>query len=252
MSIPCAALSVATTIGKIAGLLAGNTGTIVRISQGVAFAANPSHGISVMNTSDTPVHLFFPGDGSIEASDILIPTGVSFDVTSEFNTYACGSNEQFYVTPAVPAPATLADAGAERPHVNIQASAQNVPAHMTVPLGFIHITINASDRTIVVAVTDTLTLAGLVLLKVSVGALGATLVNLCNESARLPLGVAEGSSRMTVTIPEGVDLTHGVQSLEVIVAVAQPSFAAAQEASFKKNAHLIAPLTETELYQLNA
>ncbi|MEV0633144.1 hypothetical protein [Nonomuraea wenchangensis] len=222
-----AALTVATTIGKIAGSLVGGkelvhfgpvgTGTNVTIGQVVFWVSTRDNHIWVLNQStDSGAQVYFPGgrDPRVEPSAVQLPEGTKFDLTKAFNIYSLGDVDDLVITPWDQKPPRSGANGEDE--VNLQAQGNNVQPNIEVSLGpYFKIKVNASDRTILITVLGGLALTGIVLLNVH-GA-GSTFARIANVVR--PKDVLPGDDSMVVEVPAGVDVAAGLQSIEIIATV---------------------------------
>lgn len=222
-----AAMTVATTIGKIAGTLVGGKdlvhfgrvggGANVTIGQTVFWVNKGDTHIWVLNQStDSGTQIYFPGgrDPRVLPSAIQLPEGSKFDLTKAINIYSLGDVDDLIITPWDQTP--VKDGAGGEDEVNLQAQANNVQPNIEVSLGpYFTIKINASDRTILITVLGGLALTGIILLNVH-GA-GSTFVRLANVVR--PRDPALGDDSMLVSIPTGVDVSAGLKSVEIIATV---------------------------------
>ncbi|NUW39824.1 hypothetical protein [Nonomuraea rhodomycinica] len=247
------ALSVATTIGKIAGTIQGRdgfahfgptgTGANQKIGQVIFWQDENSHIWAVNQSFEDGVGLYFPpamGD-KLKGSSILIPKLEKFDVTLAFNAYSLADVDQFVITPWKHNDS--AEAGNEEEDVVIQAQADNQPNNVEFELGpFMRVRVNGSDRVAIVTVVGGLILTGIVLL--SLRGAGITQAQVSNLRRLLPATANGDQSSMTVPIPAGVDVSAGVSSIYVTASVQnlQPLV----QKFARENAGLLRPLTEED------
>ncbi|MEV6157247.1 hypothetical protein AB0L53_43590 [Nonomuraea sp. NPDC052129] len=250
------ALSVGTTIGKIAGMLQGANGTLVHLGP-KGSGVNPEIGQAIFfvgengklyaaNQGDVPMGIHFPaGRGEVPAANTyMIPRRERFNITEAFNVYAQAEQDQLIITPVevMSAPGARANT-----HATIQAQGTNVPAGVTVKLGpYIEVTVNASDRTILVTVLGGLALLGIVLLNIN-GA-GDTFANLANLA--FPSEHDGETKSMTVPIPAGVEASRGLESIDITVAI--EDLETLLERFSQEHAGLMEPLSEKDCQRIAA
>ncbi|HUR09335.1 MAG TPA: hypothetical protein VM347_42825 [Nonomuraea sp.] len=246
-----AALSVGTTIGKIAGALQGSTGTLTHIGP-VGGGINPKIGqvifwldefnhIWAVNQSDDEVGLYFPSakSGAPEGDNYTITAHNKFPVSEAFNTYSLADVDEFVVTPFKSN--SSSGVGNGDGNNTIQASASNQPANVEFKVGaFIRMRVSGSERLAMVTVVGGLALAGIYLFTIR-GA-GRTEGRLSNLEP--PASENGGASSMTVQIPAGVDVSAGVSFVDITVAVQNMQPLVAKLA--REKADLLVPLTKAD------
>ncbi|MEV0199738.1 hypothetical protein [Nonomuraea sp. NPDC050691] len=248
-----AALSVATTIGKIAGTIQGRdgfahfgptgTGANQKIGQVIFWQDENSHVWAVNQSFDDGVGIAFPAalGGKPDGQNILLPKLSKFDITLAFNVYSLADVDQFVITPWKNNPIT--GDGNDDEDTIIQAQATNQPSNVEFELGsYMRVTVNGSDSVCIVTVVGGLILTGIVLLSLT-GA-GSTRARVSNLRRLLPATTNGDQSSMTIPIPAGVDVSKGVSSIYVTAAVQnlQPLV----ENFVRENAGLLMPLTEED------
>jgi hypothetical protein len=230
------ALSIATTIGKVAGALSGAlSADLVHLGRARAGNTNPDVGevvfwrdkqtgvLTVGNQStDSSVALFFPGNpyGGPGAESIVLGSMQKLPIGDIFTQYSHADVDQMVITPFVDDSAVHVSAVGNGPTgISIQASGQNIAPKAKVQLGP-SITVEGSDTTVQIAVVGGLVLAGIVLLNVrGAGTTAARILNVL----RKPSTIADDETSMTVEVPQGVDISNGISSIDVILAVESKS-----------------------------
>jgi hypothetical protein len=255
------ALAVTSTIGKIAGALSGESAGVAdigprgdgphpKLGQLVFLDTGPE--TYVWNqSSDADAGLFFPGDPNfnVGAQQIYLPAASKkYPISSMFQTYAEADVDQFTMQnlPSISG-AGIANGG---PDINIGAqSNQLVPPGVAVDIKpNFSFKLNASDRTLLVGVVGTLTLAAITLLNVR-GA-GNTAVRLIN-AFRKPRGAdVDDPQHITVDIPTGIDINDGLTWIDICAAVGnlQPSI----DAFMEENGDRFVPLTDEDRAKIAA
>lgn len=252
-----AALSVGTTIGKIAGALQGSTGTLTHIGP-TGSGINPKIGqvifwldefnhIWAVNQSDDEVGIYFPAakSGKPEGENYTISGNNRFPISGAFNTYSLADVDEFVVTPR--AGNNSARVGNGEKNNTIQASASNQPANAEFNIGpFIRMRVSGSERLALVTVVGGLALTGIYLFTIR-GA-GRTEGRLTNLEP--PKSANGGVSSMTVPLPAGVDVSAGVSFVDITVAVQNMEPLLASIA--REHADLMVPLTQEDRERIAA
>ncbi|MEV0345709.1 hypothetical protein AB0H88_08080 [Nonomuraea sp. NPDC050680] len=252
-----AALSVGTTIGKIAGALQGSPGAMTHIGP-IGNGINPKIGqvifwldefnhIWAVNQSDDQVGVYFPGakGGMPEGDNYTIAAHSKFPISGAFNTYSLADVDEFVVTPFK----SNGSAGLGNGEGNntIQASASNQPANVEFKVGaFIRMRVSGSERLAMVTVVGGLALAGIVLFTIR-GA-GRTQGQLSNLEP--PESANGGVTSMTIPLPAGVDVSAGVSFVDITVSVQNMQPLLAKLAHEK--AGLMVPLTKEDHQRIAA
>lgn len=224
------ALSIGTTIGKIAGALSGNASGVVdygpkgdineQFGQ-VVFYNDPSSGdIYALNQStSTSVGMTFPANPITKTSpiDIVLPGASKLPMSPAFASSSAAGIEDFEILPQASPSASDLQAGG--PDVNIHASTtQLATSGTTVTVGpYFTAQFSATDRTLQVAVVGALTLTGLVLLNVR-GA-GNTVVRIINAVRKNQAESADDPQHITVDLPVGPGFSDGLTFIEITAAV---------------------------------
>lgn len=252
-----AALSVGTTIGKIAGALQGSTGTLTHIGP-TGSGINPKIGqvifwldefnhIWAVNQSDDEVGIYFPAakSGEPEGENYTITGNNRFPISGAFNAYSLADVDEFVVTPRTGN--NSAGIGNGEKNNTIQASASNQPANAEFKIGpFIRMRVSGSERLAMVSVVGGLVLTGIYLFTIR-GA-GRTEGRLSNIEP--PPSANGGVTSMTVPLPAGVDVSAGVSFVDITVSVQnmQPLLASMA----REHADLMVPLTQEDRERIAA
>ncbi|NUW31193.1 hypothetical protein HTZ77_07130 [Nonomuraea sp. SMC257] len=247
------ALSVATTIGKIAGTIQARngfahfgptgTGANQKIGQVIFWQDENSHIWAVNQSLEDGVGLCFPAamGGTPGGQNLLLPKLSKFDITLAFNVYSLADVDQFVITPWKTNNPTGADNDDE--DTLIQAQATNQPTNVEFALGsYMRIRVSGSERVCVVTVVGGLILTGIVLL--SLRGAGSTTAQVSNLRRLLPATTNGDQSSMTIPIPAGVDVSNGVSSIYVTASV--QGLDALVEDFVRENAGRLVPLTEED------
>lgn len=252
-----AALSVGTTIGKIAGALQGSPGTLTHVGP-TGSGINPKIGqvifwldefnhIWAVNQSDDEVGLYFPAakGGTPEGENYTITGQNRFPVSSAFNMYSLADVDEFVVTPRTGN--NSAGIGNGEKNNTIQASASNQPSNAEFKIGpFIRMRVSGSERLAMVTVVGGLTLMGIYLFTIR-GA-GRTEGRLSNVEP--PKSENGAVSSMTVPLPAGVDVSAGVSFVDITVSVQNMQPLVANLA--REHADLLVPLTQEDRERIAA
>jgi hypothetical protein len=227
------ALSVLTTVGKIAGTLSGSDfvdlGPLGRGTEptlgSVVFFRDADGSIKVQNQDvQYPVCLDFPGDltDGVQPQTLTLGAASTFNISPAFTSASEADVDAFGITPCGE------DAGGRGTgsEATVRASATNVQSGLTVTLGsYLTAQITASDRTVAIGAVAGFTLAAVVLLNIR-GA-GQTAVKLINAVRRAPDGKGDGEP-FVFTLPAGIDVesANGLGYVEVVATVSAPDGAA--------------------------
>jgi hypothetical protein len=225
-------LTVATTIGKIAGAFAGSLGDKAVIDMGpLGQGKYPNVGqllflrdgkeITAFNQSpDEPVGMFFPGNPIVgmDPTQLFVPPTAKVLVGEAFRTYSAADVDSFN---AVPLPSGLAaDVAGPDDEVNIQAQAtQPIPPGVTVKVGpYFELTLNAPERTVLVGVGGVLTLGGIALLNIrGAGRTSVRIINAIRKTSEIATG--DDRQHITVDIPAGIEVGGGLSEVDISASV---------------------------------
>lgn len=254
------ALSVTSTIGKVAGALVGggifravafdiqgNASGQGQIGQILFQLDNQGH-IWALNTSTVNAcQLFFPGNpegaAQQQGASLMLGSFSKVDVTKAFNTYAAADVNDFLITPSNVSQSIAQNGGSS---ATIQSMGSNIPPNTVTALGpYFNVTANVSDRTVQIALLGGMVLSGIVLLNVR-GA-GATFCRIANILKKKK-SEADDDNSITVALPTGVDISNGLQSIDIIAATTSNSIQRAVE-EFAKN-HNVQRISDNELANL--
>ncbi len=261
------ALSVATTIGKVAGALSGalddelvhvgrvGAGNInEELGQVVFWRDKPLGDLMAINqTTVSGVELFFPGNpyGGPSGQVVYLGKEEKIPVGHMFSEYSNADVDDLVITPFVDGSSARAagDVGNGGPTgVSIQASGQNITPKARVRLGT-SIEVEGSDTTVQIAVLGGLVLAGIVVLNVR-GA-GTTVARIMNVLRKpKPSTAADDDTSMTVEMPQGVDIANGISYIDMVLAV-QGKSPAASTPVLASHPDAV-PLTDEDVARLTA
>lgn len=252
-------LTVVSTIGKVAGALSGDKvaaldlgpkgkGAYPQLGQ-VVFLRRDDGTYAYNQSPDEYAGLFFPGNATLSAAStqLFVPPTQVLKVSDAFVHYANKDVDTFNIVPIPEVP----QADTDPPVVQIQAQAtQPIPASgARVSIGpYLTARLNASDRTILIGVTGTLTLAAIVLL--NLGGAGDTFVRIINAVRSNPEGGADDPQHITVDIPAGFELSGGLTSIDISASVS--GLTPLIEDFVRENAHLLSTPTSEDRALLDA
>src|SRR6266700_5721590 len=223
-------LTLITTISKVAGALSGiasdgkgldlgprGSGPYPNLGQ-IVFMRRGGKVQAYNQSLEDSVTLFFPGNATLSASptQLSIPPTQWLDVSLALTKYADAGVDEFTL---VPLPGIVKGLGTE-PETNIQAQAtQPILPGIEVSVGpYFTVKLNAQDKTILVGVVGTLTLAAIVLLNVR-GA-GTTVVRIANALRKTGLTYSDDDAQhITVDLPAGFDVSGGLTEVDVSASV---------------------------------
>lgn len=223
-------LTIGTTIGRVAGALSG-AGEAKGVDFGAPGGAEPTLGQVVFfndsnsvtwalnQSTDTGVGIFFPPDPTLTAAPapVIIEPASKVAMSSTFASCADADIDGFTIVPFSWAGAD-GKAAPSNGDVNIHASTtQPVPVSGTVTFGQFTASLNTTERTVIIGVTGALTLTGIVLLNIR-GA-GSTAVRIINAIRKSSSGKGDDPQHITVDIPNGIDISAGLTSIEIDAAV---------------------------------
>lgn len=225
------ALTIATTVGKIAGTLSGaSAGRGVdfgprgdsedRLGQAVFYVDQGTGQTNVMNQSSSmSCGISIPTDPTWGGApiEILLAPMHGIPISPAFNMAAGADVDSLTIIPVDPDPDPEEGGGAKKTKIH-EATTRTVLDNVETTIGsYVKIKLAVAPRTALIAVTGGLTLAALILLNVR-GA-GDTTVRLINAVKPPPGGLADDATSITIAIPPGVDIDRGLTFVEVLVAV---------------------------------
>jgi hypothetical protein len=221
------ALSILTTVGKVAGTLQGSTfvdfgprggGIESKLGNVVFFKDRPGGVITMLNQDvQNKVVLDFPGDESngVPPETLTVKPAASWNVSPAFANASLAHVDSFGITPCgfsrnlqAPLEAT------------VRASADNIRPGNEIRLGS-YLTVQLTDRTVAIGATAGFTLVAIVLLNVR-GA-GKTAVKIIN-SIRSPSAVHADPEPFRFLLPPGIEIQSGIglANLEVVANILEP------------------------------
>jgi hypothetical protein len=250
------ALSIASTIGKVAGALAGAsedavvdfgpTGTLPNI--GSLLFWNKNGQIEALNTDgENPVTLDFPSDtaGPPHGESVTVKKGAALVITPAFKRFA--EVDSFAVTPWR-GPKAGRPLEAEAAATVRTSTTQPVQSGVEVELGsFFKLRLNASERTLTIMTVGAYTLAALILVNVKGARPG--LVQIINAIRRQPGSDGEPEpTSADVSIPLGIDLSSGLHFVELVAEI--NGIQAALERQEQEGIYVWRALTEEDYARL--
>lgn len=228
-----AALSIASTIGRVAGALQGggpvgvdfgHLGGDVDPKLGQLIFFNAPGGLMALNQSTRQsVGIYFPGDEALATTPpmaAIIPEGSKLKMADAFRLYGDADLEEFEVTPG---PLRALGAETDGQNMTLQSrTTQPVLPNAKLQLGpYFDLTLNVPERTLLLGALGGLTLVGIVLLNIR-GA-GSTTVKIINALRRAGADANDDDQHITVPLPAGPDIDAGLTYVEVIAAVEYPA-----------------------------
>lgn len=196
--------------------------------------------------------LFFPGNATLAHAPTQLPIAPTktLDVSLALVDFAEAGIDDFTLVPLPDVnvdfvPITDVNVDGDGPETNIQAQAnQPISPGVEVKIGpYFTVKLNAPERTIVVGVVGSLSLAAIVLLNVR-GA-GTTVVRIANALRKTGVTEREDDPQhITVDLPTGIDLTGGLTEVDISASVVGLATLAAEFA--RENAHLFRTLTDED------
>ena len=259
MSWFATALGITSTIGKIAGGIAGALGVNAVVfdirsdssdmesdAGQIAFKLNGAGKIMAMNTSTSNnCQIFFPGNSAGESPaltglSVMLSPVSQLDVTQPFNDYSNGDVDTVLITPSGTVSGPNADGGGGG---TVQAAATNIPPNTQIKIdSYFNVMANVSQNNVTVGLVGGLVLTGMVLLNVR-GA-GNTVCKIINAVKKTQVDGLDDNS-MTFAMPAGVDISNGLVSIDMIASTTLQSLNQAV-VEFAKNNNVI-PITPEEL-----
>ena len=226
-------LSVATTVGNVAGALQGGANRAVHFGPmgvinpnlgGLVFFNDPTlpSQVSVLNQNSdgSTVAIFFPSNSLVGNSptEITLPFSTKIGLGPAFSNAASGGIDEFRINlnPQIAAGALSDDTG----NININSSSTAVlNPGATIQVGS-YFTATLNQQTITIGAVSAVTLVGVVLLNVR-GATG-NLVRIIRALKSTGSDIT-GTNSIELAIPNGIDVAQGITYTELTCVVTESS-----------------------------